>query len=221
MTLRQVQCEETACTPADDERSELHDRKRHELPRQEEFSENVATKLLEGTPLLFVGLATAQERILVSWDVGEVRSSLLERKIVLDVFVAVLYSFSGACFESRGGKMGSARHKFATVEFGFREEEYDTDQCETKKSDVKPPEVTPADSICHRASYDGSHLQRSASEGSTGGLNTYHQGAKVPDKVQCVVLATVMEENDIGDDSWLLGLSRTGTKTVEPRGSRQ
>jgi hypothetical protein len=85
------------------------------------------------------------------------------------------------------------------VPFGLREEEDQGDDVEGKYSNVEPPEVTPADGLSHGTGNDGAD----------------HEGAKVGGEVAGVVLATVVQEEQVSNDSRVNSLGRTSTETIE------
>lgn len=86
-----------------------------------------------------------------------------------------------------------------SVPLCFGKHERDHEERKSGQRHVEPPEVAPANM--------GSH--------STGNDWSYHERSHVDDPVEGVPFPTIVEEEDVGNNSWLNALGRTGTETVE------
>ena len=84
----------------------------------------------------------------------------------------------------------------------FREHEDNHEERQCNQCHVEPPEIAPTNVSCHGAGNDWCD----------------HERSHVDYPVECVPLATIVEEENIGYDSGLDSLGRTSTETIKTEG---
>ena len=84
----------------------------------------------------------------------------------------------------------------------FREHEDNHGERESNQRHVEPPEITPAHVSCHGTRNDWCD----------------HERSHVDHPVECVPLATVVEEENIGNDGGLDSFGGTGADTIKSKG---
>lgn len=204
LRLREVERQEGRAGPGDDEAGELDDRKDHDLPRSPKVDEHA----LEGRriwrewrPLLLVRLAAAEERVALC-GLCERESCHLGidgrrgRKTIVKLRAALLLR---VCSRALEAFLAHNLRWVETVPFRLWVRTGDQDNCCAQKSDVEPPEATKAYSLCHW----------------TGNNRRDHEGAHIGDPIGRNPFATVIQEEEVSDDSWLDCLCWTSAKAIE------
>jgi hypothetical protein len=84
----------------------------------------------------------------------------------------------------------------------FRKHKDNHGERQSNQRHVEPPEITPTDVSCHGAGNDWRD----------------HERSHVDHPVECVPLATIVEEENIGNNSGLDSFSRTSADTIKTEG---
>lgn len=204
LRLCQVDRQEARGRPGDDERSEFDNGEGKQLPGREQFDPPVGV-LIRGLPeteLRLGGLALAEIWILGGGlGVCELRHGHLRWLLVdlVDARGRGVALVGGGDVAVGGGREVAHLGGMDTMPFGLGEEEDQGDGVEGEDGDVEPPEGAPTDSLRHGTGDDGA----------------YHQGAEVGDEVTCIVLATVVQEEQVGNDGRADGLRGSCTESIE------
>lgn len=204
LRLRQVDHEVHARGKGHDKGRELDDGEEVEVPRHPQLLQDAAVVRLEELELRLAGLAAPEPRVLVGdggrqiGGIGSGRVGLLARFLGGEDAVVTLGG-SGVGGSNRGVEGGRSR-----VSRLWKEQHVEREARE-EQGRVEPPEAAPADVGRHGARDDGSH----------------HERGKVHAKVERLVLAPVVQEDDVGDDLRLYGLAGPRGKSVEDRGAHE
>jgi len=101
-----------------------------------------------------------------------------------------------------------ARHE-VSIELCLGKEEDATDGSECKKGSVEPPKAPPSQILGHRSRDDRTNLVESQTVlQNSRKTSACHQRSEVERKIKCLILSSIVEENNVCNDCWLRSFSR-------------